>query len=570
MTDSATIAAEGGRTMIELIDVTKRFAGQRDPAVGHLDLSVPEGEIVMLIGPSGCGKTTTLKMINRLIEPSVRPDHHRRRGRDRRRRRPPPPHHRLRHPAGRPVPAPDHRGEHRHGPAAARLEEGADHARGSTSCSPSSASSPTQFRDRYPKELSGGQQQRVGVARGLAADPAVMLMDEPFGAIDPVTRDRLQDEFLALQEQVKKTICFVTHDLTEAVKLGDRIAVFGHGGKLHQYDVPAKVLSEPADDFVTEFVGGGAAVRRLALVTLDDLPLRDVLKAGKDRTSRGDLVAEVDGGGRPRRWHHVPGHAEGEVADGHDPSDASLHAAVDQMLTDHVPVVAVVDEAGRLVRRAALGGPGLREHRRGDHRGRQRASDREADASPGRSRGVPADARRRRSGPQSQAELDELALIAAEAEQQRHERAAAEDARAARRRRVRSVLELVVSPVVADRGGRRGLDRLMSGDLDTIEQRALNPDQVLLRLQQHLVLSRPVGALHRAHRGSARRACSPDRCSPGYRSGLLTFLSFAQALPPLGVMFLLPALMGFGLRTAVLAIVIAAVLPVLRNVLVGL
>lgn len=347
MTDATTIAANGGTTMIELIDVTKRFPGQSDPAVGNLNLAVPEGEIVMLIGPSGCGKTTTLKMINRLIEPSggriiidgedvtdVDVD-------------------KLRRTIGYVI---QQIGLFPHQTIAAnvgtvprllgwkkeRISARVDELLALVGLEPS------QYRDRYPKELSGGQQQRVGVARGLAADPAVMLMDEPFGAIDPVTRDRLQDEFLALQEQVKKTICFVTHDLTEAVKLGDRIAVFGHGGTLHQYDVPAKVLSEPADDFVTEFVGGGAAVRRLALVTLDDLPLRDVAKAGKDRVSRGDLVAEVDGRGRPRRWHHVPGHADEDVAMVTIGSDASLHAAVDQMLTDHVPVVAVVDEDGRL------------------------------------------------------------------------------------------------------------------------------------------------------------------------------------------------------------------------------
>lgn len=347
MTDATTIAANGGTTMIELIDVTKRFPGQSDPAVGNLHLAVPEGEIVMLIGPSGCGKTTTLKMINRLIEPSggriiidgedvtdVDVD-------------------KLRRTIGYVI---QQIGLFPHQTIAANIgtvprllgwKKGRIAGRVDELLALVGLE-PKDYRDRYPKELSGGQQQRVGVARGLAADPAVMLMDEPFGAIDPVTRDRLQDEFLALQEQVKKTICFVTHDLTEAVKLGDRVAVFGHGGKLHQYDVPAKVLSEPADDFVTEFVGGGAAVRRLALVTLDDLPLRDVLKAGKDRASRGDLIAEVDGAGRPRRWHHVPGHSDESVAMVTIGSDASLHAAVDQMLTDHVPVVAVVDEAGRL------------------------------------------------------------------------------------------------------------------------------------------------------------------------------------------------------------------------------
>ncbi len=218
------------RPMIELVDVSKRFPGQRDPAVGHLDLGVPEGEIVVLIGPSGCGKTTTLKMMNRLIEPSsgrIAID-----GKDvtdvdvNELRRTIGyviqqiglfPHQTIAANVGT---VPRLLGWRRDR-VAARVDEllalvGLE---------------PAQFRDRYPKELSGGQQQRVGVARGLAADPAVMLMDEPFGAIDPVTRDRLQDEFLALQSQVRKTICFVTHDLTEAVKLGDRIAVFGSGGQ---------------------------------------------------------------------------------------------------------------------------------------------------------------------------------------------------------------------------------------------------------------------------------------------------------------------------------------------------
>lgn len=337
------------RAAIELVGVTKRFPGQVQPAVHELDLAVPVGEIVMLIGPSGCGKTTTLKMINRLIEPT--------RGRivingddvtdvdaDQ-----------LRRTIGYVI---QQVGLFPHYTIAAniatvpkllgwpkkRIAARVDELLALVGLEPS------VYRDRYPKELSGGQQQRVGVARGLAADPAVMLMDEPFGAIDPVTRDRLQDEFLALQEQVKKTICFVTHDLTEAVKLGDRIAVFGQGGKLHQYDVPAKVLSEPADLFVSEFVGSGAAVRRLALVTLDDLPLRDVLKAEKKvRHSRGDLVAEVDGEGRPVSWKWVPGHEDEPVDLVTVPREASLHVAVDEMLTYRVPVVAVVNETGRLV-----------------------------------------------------------------------------------------------------------------------------------------------------------------------------------------------------------------------------
>lgn len=170
--------------------------------------------------------------------------------------------------------------------------------------------------------------------------------------------------------------------------------------------------------------------------------------------------------------------------------------------------------------------------------------------------------------PRSQEELDELALLALEAERQRHAQAAAEDARAARRRRVRSVLELVVSPVVAV-SAVIGALVLMNGDLDSIEQRALNPDEVLLRLQQHLVLS-GLSVLFIVIIAVPLGVVFSRPLFARWRGGLLTFLSFAQALPPLGVMFLLPAFMGFGLRTAVLAIVIAAVLPVLRNVLVGL
>jgi len=131
---------------------------------------------------------------------------------------------------------------------------------------------PAVFRDRYPKQLSGGQQQRVGVARALAGDPPVMLMDEPFGAIDPITRDRLQDEFLQLQERIRKTIVFVTHDIDEALKLGDRIAIFGEGSRLAQFATPLEILSAPADDYVRSFVGSGAAIRRLGLLRVADIP----------------------------------------------------------------------------------------------------------------------------------------------------------------------------------------------------------------------------------------------------------------------------------------------------------
>jgi osmoprotectant transport system ATP-binding protein len=130
---------------------------------------------------------------------------------------------------------------------------------------------PARYKDRYPKQLSGGQQQRVGVARALAADPPVMLMDEPFGAIDPITRERLQDEFLALQQRIRKTIVFVTHDIDEALKLGDRIALFAEGSRLAQFASPLEILTNPADDYVRTFVGEGAAIRRLGLLKAGDL-----------------------------------------------------------------------------------------------------------------------------------------------------------------------------------------------------------------------------------------------------------------------------------------------------------
>jgi osmoprotectant transport system ATP-binding protein len=155
---------------------------------------------------------------------------------------------------------------------------------------------PDRFAKRYPDQLSGGQRQRVGVARALAADPPVLLMDEPFGAVDPIVRDRLQDEFLRLQREVRKTILFVTHDLDEAVKLGDRIAVFREGGHLEQYDTPARILGMPATEFVAQFVGGDRAIKRLAVTSigLDDVvPPTDSLPDGLPTVALGSSLREA-------------------------------------------------------------------------------------------------------------------------------------------------------------------------------------------------------------------------------------------------------------------------------------
>jgi osmoprotectant transport system ATP-binding protein len=151
---------------------------------------------------------------------------------------------------------------------------------------------PARYADRYPQQLSGGQQQRVGVARALAADPPVLLMDEPFGAVDPIVRARLQEEFLRLQQELGKTVLMVTHDLGEAVRMGDRVAVFATGGRLAQYDVPAAVLGRPADDFVAEFVGASRGLRRLAVTPIDEADLEPV--NGRPAAESVDLSASLE------------------------------------------------------------------------------------------------------------------------------------------------------------------------------------------------------------------------------------------------------------------------------------
>ena len=260
--------------MIRLVGVGKTYP-DGTVAVQDLDLDVPRGEVVVLVGPSGCGKSTTLKMVNRLIEPTTGrilmdgedithgdPVALRRRmgyviqqvGLF--------PHQTIR---ANVATVPSLLGWDRR-KAQARADEllelvGLD---------------PAQYATRYPHQLSGGQRQRVGVARALAADPPVLLMDEPFGAVDPIVRTRLQDEFLRLQRDLGKTVMMVTHDIDEAVRVGDRVAVFATGGRLAQYDVPARVLGRPADDFVAEFVGASRGLRRLSVTPIDEADLEPI------------------------------------------------------------------------------------------------------------------------------------------------------------------------------------------------------------------------------------------------------------------------------------------------------
>jgi osmoprotectant transport system ATP-binding protein len=258
-------------TAIRLIDVTKRFPGTSRAAVDGFSLDVAAGGITVLVGPSGCGKTTVLRMINRLEEPtsgSILLE-----GDDVRSQ----PVHQLRRRIGYVI---QQTGLFPHRTVAdniatvpgllgwskqritARVAELAE----LVGLAP-------DLLDRYPAALSGGQQQRVGVARALAADPPVLLMDEPYSAVDPIVRQHLQDELLALQHQVGKTIVLVTHDVDEAVRLADRLAVVNTGGLLEQYDTPANVLRSPASPFVEQFLGAERGLRRMALLTVADVPL---------------------------------------------------------------------------------------------------------------------------------------------------------------------------------------------------------------------------------------------------------------------------------------------------------
>lgn len=290
--------------MIRLDSVTKRYPnGQL--AVNGLSLEVADGETCILIGPSGCGKTTTLKMINRLIEPTsgriflndedvTRVDPIR-----------------LRRRMGYVI---QQVGLFPHETIEANIATvprllGWDRARVRARVGEllELVGLDAEYRRRYPAQLSGGQRQRVGVARALAADPPVLLMDEPFGAIDPVTRGRLQDEFLRLQGEVHKTVVFVTHDVEEAIKLGTRIAILEVGGVLQQYDTPAEVLARPANRMVADFVGADRALKRLKVtpIPLDGVTAPPTiapsatLEAARAVMAREntDWLAVVDGNG---------------------------------------------------------------------------------------------------------------------------------------------------------------------------------------------------------------------------------------------------------------------------------
>ncbi|NMD55910.1 MULTISPECIES: ATP-binding cassette domain-containing protein [Tsukamurella] len=299
---------------IELEKVIKRYRGQDKPAVKELSIAIEAGETVAIVGPSGCGKTTTLKMINRLIEPTSGrvliggTDVTKADADD------------LRQGIGYVVQAgglfPHWTVEKNIGAVPGLL--GWDKARTRarvTELLELVGLDPDVFRGRFPKEMSGGQQQRVGVARALAADPPVLLMDEPFGAVDPITRVRLQDQLLAIQEELHKTIVIVTHDVDEAIKLGDRVLILSEGGQIEQFGTPEEILTSPANAFVEEFVGSGATLKHLSLSSVGEIPSAPVViarpgdpseeVAARAKEAKLSWVVVVDEEDRPRAWPSV-------------------------------------------------------------------------------------------------------------------------------------------------------------------------------------------------------------------------------------------------------------------------
>jgi osmoprotectant transport system ATP-binding protein len=291
--------------MIEFREVSKTYPGSDRPVVNDLSFEIPEGEVCVLVGPSGCGKTTSMRMVNRLIEPTegeilINGEPNTSMSGTQLRRKIGYviqqiglfPHRTI---ATNIATVPSLLGWDK-GRIRERVDELLDLV----------GLDPNVYRDRYPAELSGGQQQRVGVARAMAADPPIMLMDEPFGAVDPIARERLQDEFLRIQQHIKKTIVFVTHDIDEAIKMGDKIAILKEGGILAQYDSPENILSRPNSEFVASFVGNDRILKRLSLLRVGDMELEPANGDTEDlprisgRLTVKDALSELIGSGRSR------------------------------------------------------------------------------------------------------------------------------------------------------------------------------------------------------------------------------------------------------------------------------
>lgn len=362
-TASRGVGEGGGAASLAYLKASKRYPGADTDAVHELELEVPAGEICVLVGPSGCGKTTAMRMANRTVEitsgdVSIG-------GRSVLERDPSD----LRREIGYVI---QQIGLFPHRTVAQNIATvpsllGWDQDRISTRTDEllEMIGLDPEFRDRYPAQLSGGQQQRIGVARALAVDPPLMLMDEPFGAIDPINRTRLQDEFLRLQQRIKKTVLFVTHDVDEAIKMGDRIAVLRQGGRLAQYATPAELLAHPADDFVRDFVGTDRALKRLALIPVSEVELEApvTVRAGESPAEVMPRIASspvphpllVDGDDRPLGWLDTS-RIEAEKVPDSAPSppepmirsDSPLRDALSSLLQAGVEHAPVVGDDGRL------------------------------------------------------------------------------------------------------------------------------------------------------------------------------------------------------------------------------
>jgi osmoprotectant transport system ATP-binding protein len=348
--------------MIALDEVSKHFDGSGEAAVSRLSMDIRRGETVVLVGPSGCGKTTTMKMINRLIEPSagsIVVD-----GQNVLEQDPV----LLRRGIGyviQSVGLLPHRTVEENIATVPKLE-GWDSSRTKDRVTELLGifDLDKEMLRRYPGELSGGQRQRVGVARALAADPPVMLMDEPFGAVDPIVRERLQDQFLGIQERLKKTIVFVTHDIDEAIKMADRIAILNRGGVIEQYAPPEEILRDPANDFVRRFVGAERGLKRLALIQVSELEVEEgpvVAPSASAEEARRVIQrfeygwATVVDDGELLGWVDV-GALEGKstVADArvrkfsaYVTAQSSLRHALDSIVTSRTQVAVVVDREER-------------------------------------------------------------------------------------------------------------------------------------------------------------------------------------------------------------------------------
>jgi osmoprotectant transport system ATP-binding protein len=374
MGEQATLARDERRrhrgAVVEFDRIVKRY-GQGRPAVQELSLTVPGGRVCVLVGPSGCGKTTTLKMVNRLVEPTsgrILID-----GEDATRRDPV----ELRRGIGYVI---QQTGLFPHLTIKANVATvprllgwSRDRAvRRADELIELVGLDPAVYRDRYPAQLSGGERQRIGVARAVAADPPLLLMDEPFGAVDPITRERLQNEFLRLQRRLHTTILLVTHDIDEAIKMGDRIAVFQPGGLLAQYDEPNALLESPASEFVARFVGGDRSLKRLSLGRIRDLELERpaTTRVHADaRAARRALEAAptpyvllVDEADRPLGWLweqdlRTSGPVGPERASSPEPlldPDSTLREALSAMLDSAVQEAVVVDGDGKLLGTASI------------------------------------------------------------------------------------------------------------------------------------------------------------------------------------------------------------------------